>query len=157
MLDASSNEGRAGDSATIFSQHREINARYLGSGLAGPDPTTSVTLGHSNFVAWSEAVAVKFSNRAAAATRESNAATLTGAWSRRTEEWEHQRDQAQLELDHIDALISAADLRTEVANRPIRQPGLSTNSSKFRSMPPAWYGSPRQTTSRASRNRYSTG
>ena len=118
MLDAIKYEGKAG----TWRQAQNDIAKILpdvGLGWAGPAPTTSITVGHSNFVHWVEGKAIEFSNRAAAAHGESNTANLTGTWHRRLEEWMHQASQASLELGHIDALITAADLRTAVANHEL--------------------------------------
>jgi hypothetical protein len=93
-------------------------ARFLPDfavGWSGWGPLGSATIGRGNFIALAEFGAVKASNRAAAATGQANSASLTGNWNRREQQWMHERDVAQLELDHIDALIVAAELRLDLA------------------------------------------
>ena len=118
MLDAIKYEGKAGTWRLAQNDITKIMPD-VGIGWAGPAPTTSITAGHSNYVHWVEGKAIEFSNRAAAAHGESNTANLTGSWNRRLEEWMHQASQASLEIGHMDALITAADLRTAVANHEL--------------------------------------
>ncbi len=88
-------------------------------GSSGGLPSFSTTIGRANLIAFFEANSRSKRNDAARSGYAANLSSILGQWARRAEDWALQQQLALKELEQIDAQITAAEIRIQLAKREL--------------------------------------
>ncbi|CAM4080751.1 neuraminidase-like domain-containing protein [Vreelandella rituensis] len=92
---------------------------YMPNFTVGPPTTVETTWGSSNLMSAFGMVSHAFSMDASRHSHNANRDSILGQWSRRAEDWSLQHQLALKELEQIDAQITAADIRIQLAEREL--------------------------------------
>lgn len=112
-LEAGEHERSAGHSmrlSTILS-----NLPTMSTGFSGNGVHSTVSIGGQLLALPSQLNSQRQNVLATAKTREANRAATMASYVRRKDEWKHQLDLARAEIKQIDAQITAAEIRTHMA------------------------------------------
>lgn len=92
----------------------------FGSSGWAATPVVTAALGGLNVASAAQATSKVLSFLGSGESFRASSLGTRGGWARRNREWDHSRDQAQLELAQIDQQIEALKVRIEIAGRELK-------------------------------------
>ncbi len=104
-------------------------AHFIPDFKIGSPTTIGGTYGGSNVGPALGALAAAAGSAASVLSTGASASAIIASWLRRAEEWQHQKQQADLELKGIAKEIAAADIRTAIAEKELENHDLQTENA----------------------------